>query len=193
MGKSKDAAILRIALVALAGIFVLAFVEMSKHPAGGSRRAFRNASHVNPCSASMARERDYGTAAYDWRLTALDGRELSFAEFQDKVVFLNVWATWCMPCVAEMPAIQRLHDAVSAEGIVLVLVSDEDAAVVRQFVREEGYTFPVYLTEALPAPFETEGIPATFIVNRQGRVVLTHRGPAAWDSAACQSFLRALQ
>ncbi len=194
MSKPNEAAILRIALVALAGIFVLAYVEMSKHPGASSRRrSFLGRTMGNACPANPAERGDFGMADYNWHLTSLDGRELTFAEFQNKVVFLNVWATWCGPCVAEMPAIQRLHDAVSAEGIALVLVSDEDADDVRRFVRGEGYTFPVYLSPALPAPFETDGIPATFVVSREGRVVLSHLGAAAWDSTSCQSFLRALQ
>jgi thiol-disulfide isomerase/thioredoxin len=132
-------------------------------------------------------------ADYGWQFNALDGRAISFSDFQDQVVFVNVWATWCGPCRAEMPAIQRLHDAVRADGIALVLVSDEDAATVQQFVGKGGYTFPVYLSQTLPDVFDTDTIPASFVVSRDGRVVLRHRGAAAWDSAACQSFLRALR
>lgn len=194
MSKFKEAAIIRIALVALAGIFVLAYAEMSKYPGASSRRrSFLGRSTGNACPANPAERGDFGAADYNWQLTSLDGRELTFAEFQNKVVFLNVWATWCGPCVAEMPAIQRLHDAVSADGIALVLVSDEDAATVQDFVDQGNYTFPVYLSKALPSVFESDGIPATFVVNREGRVVLSYLGAAAWDSAACQSFLRALR
>jgi hypothetical protein len=92
-----------------------------------------------------------------------------------------------------MPAIQRLHDAVSNDGIALVLVSDEDADTVRQFVEKGGYTFPVFLSRTEPEVFESDVIPATFVVSRQGQVVLSHVGAAEWDNAACQSFLRALR
>jgi len=193
MSKTTDAAILRIALLALAGIFVLAYVELSKHPGGrGRRRSFLGRSLGEACPANPAQRGNFGMADYSWQLTALDGRELSFSEFQGKVVFLNVWATWCGPCVAEMPAIQRLHNAVSTEGIALVLVSDEDAADVKRFVEKRGYTFPVFLSRKLPEVFESGVIPATFVVSRQGQVVLSHTGAAEWDSAACRSFLRAL-
>lgn len=194
MLRKTDAIILRIAVVALAGIFVLAYIEMSRHPRGSrdSSRALRNACPATPLEAAGAN--DLGAADYDWRLTALDGRELSFAEFQDQVVFLNVWATWCGPCRREMPAIQRLHDSVSGDGVALVLVSQEDVSDVREFVEKEKYTFPVYLSAgAIPGVFESRGIPATFILNRQGRVVFEHIGAAAWDSDVCQSFLRALR
>ncbi len=194
MSMAREAAMIRIALVALAGIFVLAYVEMAKNPgAGNRRRSFLGRSLGNACPANPAERGDFGTADYNWPLTSLDGRELTFSEFQDRVVFLNVWATWCGPRVAEMPAIQRLHDAVSDDGIALVLVSDEDAAEVREFVRKGNFTFPVCLSNAMPAVFESDAIPTTFVVSRQGRVVLNHTGAAAWDSAACQSFLRALQ
>lgn len=194
MSKSTDAAVLRIALVALAGIFVLAYVEMSKHPdAGGRGRGFFGRALGNACPANPAERGDFGMADYGWQMNALDGRAVSFGEFRDQVVFLNVWATWCVPCVAEMPAIQRLHDAVSAEGVALVLVSNEDADTVRGFVEKRGYTFPVYLSQKLPGVFDTETIPATFVVSREGRVVLSHTGAAAWDSTACKAFLRALR
>lgn len=194
MLRKKDAAILRIALVALAGIFVLAYIEMSRHPRGSrdSSRALRNACPATP--PESASHDDLGAADYNWRLTALDGRELSFAEFQDQVVFLNVWATWCGPCRREMPAIQRLHDSVSGDGVALVLVSEEDAGELRDFMQEEKYTFPVYLSAgAVPQVFDTGTIPATYVINRQGRVVFEHIGAAAWDSDVCQSFLRALR
>lgn len=194
MSKSTDAMVLRIALVALAGIFVLAYAEMSKHPAaGGHGRGLFGRALGNACPANPAERGDFGMADYSWQMNALDGRAVSFSEFQDRVVFLNVWATWCGPCVAEMPAIQRLHDAVSAEGIALALVSNEDADTVRGFVQKRGYTFPVYLSQNLPGVFDTETIPATFVVSREGRVVLSHTGAAAWDSTACKSFLRALR
>lgn len=193
MSKKIDAAILRIALVALLGIFVLAYVEMAKHPGVSTRRLTALGGPLRQgCPADPAERADFGVADYNWQLTTLDGRSVSFAEFRNKVVFLNVWATWCGPCVAEMPSIQRLHDAVSQDGIALVLVSEEDAADVSEFVSGGGYTFPVYLSKALPQVFESEGIPATFVVNREGRVVLSHLGAAAWDDAACLGFLRAL-
>ncbi|MGH9796321.1 MAG: TlpA family protein disulfide reductase [Candidatus Acidiferrales bacterium] len=194
MLRKTDAIILRIALVALAGIFVLAYIEMSRHPRGSrdSSRALRNACPATPLESAGAS--DLGAADYNWRLTELDGRELSFDEFQGKVVFLNVWATWCGPCRREMPAIQRLHDSVSGDGVALVLVSEEDAAEVRDFMQEEKYTFPVYLSAgAVPKMFDTGTIPATYVINPQGRVVFEHIGAAAWDSDVCQSFLRALQ
>lgn len=194
MLRKTDAIILRIALVALAGIFVLAYIEMSRHPRGSrdSSRALRNACPATLLEAAGAN--DLGAADYDWRLTALDGRELSFSDFQDQVVFLNVWATWCGPCRREMPAIQRLHDSVSGDGVALVLVSEEDADEVRDFMQEEKYTFPVYLSAgAVPKGFDTGTIPATYVINRQGRVVFEHIGAAAWDSDNCQTFLRALQ
>lgn len=195
MLRQTDATILRIALVALAGIFVLAYIEMSRHPRGsrsGSSRPLRNACPAPPVESAGAS--DLGAADYNWKLTALDGRELSLSEFQDQVVFLNVWATWCGPCRREMPAIQRLHDSVSGDGVALVLVSEEGATAVREYMEEEKYTFPVYVSAgAVPKPFDTGTIPATYVINRQGRVVFEHIGAAAWDSDTCQSFLRALQ
>lgn len=180
--RSEIAAAFRIALVMSAGLFVLAYVEKAKAPA-------REHSLVNPCLGQYG---DLGAFDYEWQLTALDGRELSLTEFRGKVIFLNVWATWCPPCVDELPAIERLHEQTRDDGIVFVLVSNEEVEDVRRFT-EGRYALPFYVSKSIPAAFGSKGIPATFVINEQGRVVFTQHRPAAWDSSACQSLLHTLR
>jgi thiol-disulfide isomerase/thioredoxin len=135
----------------------------------------------------------YGEADPDWSVQSLDGDPVSMAELEGKVVFLNLWATWCMPCVAEMPSIQELHRSLEGEEVAFLLVSDEDAETVRGLLEEEGLDLPVYLrTGDLPAEFASRGIPATFIIDPEGTIVYRHVGSAKWGDESCAEFIRGL-
>lgn len=135
----------------------------------------------------------YGQADYEWSVKALDGREVALSEFKGKVVFLNFWATWCVPCVAEMPSIQSLYETFKTDDVVFLLISNEDGQTVYEFLAEHQYDLPVYLfDEDLPNIFQLPGVPTTFIVNRDGLVVFRHFGAAKWDDEACRSFIQGL-
>ena len=130
---------------------------------------------------------------YDWRVRGLDGGKLQVDQIKGKVIFLNFWGTWCPPCVAEMPSIQRLYDRVKGEGIQFMCVSDEDGGKVRKFVEERGFTFPVYtLIGEKPRVLETRGVPATFIISRDGQIVFKHVGAAQWDHETGVDFIQRL-
>lgn len=135
----------------------------------------------------------YGQIHYGWTIRTLEGREIPLSEFKDKVIFINFWATWCKPCVVEMPSIQTLYDSLKSEAVAFLLISDENEETVRKFLEEKRFTFPVYLrSKELPTVFKTRGIPATFILSRDGTVVFKHVGSAKWDDESSVSFLRGL-
>jgi len=130
---------------------------------------------------------------YNWRVRGLDGKELDVAEIKGKVIFLNFWATWCPPCVAEMPGIQRLYDEVKSGKISFLCVSEEDRTKVIKFASERGFTFPIYtLVGKRPQTLETRGIPATFIISREGQIVFKHLGAAQWDDKTSIAFIERL-
>lgn len=132
-------------------------------------------------------------AGLEWQLQHLDGSETSLSDFQGKVLFINRWATWCAPCIAEMPSIQRLHQRFPQEEMAFLLISDEPAQTVREFVQEKGWDLPIFLSESpVPAAFESPGIPATFIVDQTGRIVFQHVGGARWDDDSSTRFLNNL-
>jgi thiol-disulfide isomerase/thioredoxin len=134
-----------------------------------------------------------GKAEEAWTLQTLDGKDVQFASFHGKVIFLNRWATWCGPCVSEIPSIERLAESVKGEDVVFLLVSDESPQLVRAFVEKKGLQVPVYVSRSkVPALFTSHAIPATFIVNRRGEIVFQHIGSANWDSDDGRRFLRSL-
>ncbi len=130
---------------------------------------------------------------YSWRMRALDGRTVALEEFRGRVVFLNVWATWCRPCVAELASIQAAADSLAGDDVVFLLVAPEGRRSVERFVRRRGLRLPVLLEhDPIPALFGLRAIPTTYVVGRDGRIALRHRGAAAWDAPAAIAALRSL-
>jgi len=131
---------------------------------------------------------------YDWVVQSLDGQDFKMADVKGKVVFLNFWATWCSPCVAEMPSIQRLYEKLKGEGVLFVCISNEESSKVSGFAREKGFTFPIYTMHgAPPAVFKTRGIPATFILSPDGKIAFKHIGSAKWDDDKSIDFIKGLK
>lgn len=133
----------------------------------------------------------YGNVDGDWVLETLDGEERSFDEFRGKTVFVNRWATWCSPCVSEMPGIEKLYRSIrNDDGLAMILVSEEDGEDVAGFLRRKEWELPVYISKATPDALASRGIPATFIVDSEGAVVFRHVGAADWSSEDCVAFLK---
>ncbi len=132
---------------------------------------------------------------WDYQLHArdLDGHEVDSARFKGRVLVLNVWATWCAPCVAEMPSLGRLASATADVDVSLACLTKEPAQKVRDFLAKRDFSVPVYLADGdIPACFQTRAIPATFVVDRSGWISLRHLGAAAWDDDAVIRFVRTL-
>lgn len=134
-------------------------------------------------------------ADYSLPLRTLNGQVVSLGQLRGKVILLNLWATWCPPCVAEMPGLQRLHEKTKGDNVALVLLSlDENREKARRFVARRGFTMPVYtLAGPLPAVFDTESIPTTFLIAPNGDIVDRHEGMGDYDNEQMVGFLRQLQ
>lgn len=132
----------------------------------------------------------------DISFTAMDGKKVRLASFKGKVLFVNLWATWCAPCREEMPGMQKLYEQMKGENFEMIAISiDKDGMkAVSPFVKELGLTFPILLdVEQLAAgPFHITGVPETFLVNQDG-IILHHLvGPAKWDRPEITNALKAL-
>lgn len=127
---------------------------------------------------------EVGLAAPDFTTTLMDGSSFTLSEQQGKVVLLNFWATWCGPCVGEMPAFTRLVDTYGDQLSLLAVNSREDEQTVRDFLDEHGYTFPVALDPDLAVGelYPTEGIPYTVIIAPDGTVASIQLGASGADA-----------
>ncbi|HEV7382872.1 MAG TPA: TlpA disulfide reductase family protein [Dyadobacter sp.] len=101
---------------------------------------------------------------------------------EDKVVFLNVWATWCGPCNMEMPGIQKLYDKYKDnKKVAFYIVSDEDFSIVSPFIERKGYQLPFYrFAGSYPASLDGNAIPRTYIISK-GKVLAQEVGASQWD------------
>jgi thiol-disulfide isomerase/thioredoxin len=133
-------------------------------------------------------------ASYDWTLEDLDGRKVELSEYRGKPLFLNIWATWCPPCVEEMPSIASLAANPRLKGMAFVCAStDDDPETVRAFLRARRLKIPALWADGPPPRvFRREGIPATFVISADGKVVLEQVGSARWDDPEVVDRLESL-
>ena len=106
------------------------------------------------------------------------GETFDLQQQKGKVVFINFWATWCPPCLAELPSINTLYQKIKADTNIVFVTVDVDNNLVKssQFLKDKGYTFPVYGGDEshVPNSLFGEGIPTTLVVDKQGNVVFRH-------------------
>lgn len=121
----------------------------------------------------------------DFTLPDLQGHTVQLSALRGKVVFINVWATWCPPCVEEMPTIQRLYDRLQARGLEVLAISIDTlgAQVVGPFMQRHQLTFPALLdpTSRIERLYRIGGVPESFIVDKGGRLVEKVVGPRDWS------------
>ena len=131
--------------------------------------------------------------ANDFTLQDMEGNQIQFSSLKGKVVFLNIWATWCPPCIAEMPSIQKLYDRMKHNpDVAFVMLSVDQAGMkkVKPFINKKGYTFPVYIpANGLPQAFQTQSIPTTFFTGKTGKIEMRHEGMADYSSKGVEEFL----
>ncbi len=121
----------------------------------------------------------------DFEMTMLDDETASLSDFQGKKVLLNFWATWCGPCVGEMPAFQRLSEEYPDELVILAVNCGEDEKTVRRFAEDNGYTFPIVLDAdgTIQALFGgVTSLPTTVILDEEGYAVTARTGAADADT-----------
>lgn len=175
--------------IVLAGVVVVAIASRMAGGAAGDASLIAPAPDL-PTGTPLP---VYGMADQGWTLHTLDGAPATLGEFRNKVVVLNFWATWCGPCVAELPSLERLHGIVANEPVAIVLVSDEDAPTIRTFLTKKAMGLTSYRSDdPTPTLFASDGIPTTFIVAPNGHVVVRHVGMARWDAPEVVTFLRSL-
>jgi peroxiredoxin len=126
-------------------------------------------------AAAMARLEtdDAKRQSADFTLTDLQGKAWHLEDLRGKVVLVNFWATWCPPCRKEMPDLETLFNKFKDQGLVVLAISDEEAAKVTSFVAERKISYPILLDPGrkVNETFQVEGIPKSFVYDRGGKLV----------------------
>lgn len=144
--------------------------------------------------ASMTSPGRHGSPpAPSFVLRDLSGKAVKMDDLRGKVVLLNLWATWCPPCIQEMPTLEKLSQRMVGRDFVLLAVSeDENSSAVAPWIAKRGFTFPVLLDERgqVGADLGITGYPETFVIDRRGRIVHHHVGYRDWSEPG---IVRALE
>ncbi|HSD51810.1 MAG TPA: TlpA disulfide reductase family protein [Candidatus Methylomirabilis sp.] len=135
-------------------------------------------------------------AAPEFVLADLGGNRVRLSDHRGHVVLLNFWATWCPPCRAEMPSMEKLYQAYRDRGLVILAISGDRTgqSTVEVFVQEVGVTFPILLDPAneVFAQYGVRGLPTSFLLDRQGRIVSAEAGARDWNSQLARQVVDAL-
>jgi peroxiredoxin len=161
--------------IELASLVRYEHVKVSPNDVSPNDNANADANADDQFQAAMARlERDDRKREHpEFTLKDLSGKTWSFAELRGKVVLVNFWATWCLPCRKEMPDLETLYQRLGSKGLVVLAISDEETAKVEPFIRERKLSFPVLLDPGrkVNEMFVMEGIPKSFVYDREGKLV----------------------
>lgn len=146
-----------------------------------------------------------GTQAPNFSAFTLDGGDMSLADYRDKVVLVNIWATWCAPCREEMPSMQRLYDEFADTDFEILAVSVDALAGERDasgnpggnlqaFADEYDLTFPIVHDPAgnIQRIYQTTGVPETFLIGRDGIIYKKVAGGTHWDADVNVELVRRL-
>ncbi len=138
---------------------------------------------------------DEREADQELTLKSQRGEKIKLSDLHGKVVFLNFWASWCAPCVTEMPGIDGLYQEFSDEEevVFLMVTMDRSFRKARQFREKWGFHFDIYKIKGrIPYRFRVESIPTTFILDKSGRIVYSHAGAQRYYSKQFVQFLNYL-
>lgn len=175
-----------IILISVGGL--LFFTGWYKDVASFLQRGLLETGLMQPSELSESRK-----AEYNFELIGVDDQRIHFSDFKGKTVFINLWATWCPPCIAEMPDIHDLYEKMGDDVEFVMISVDEDQEKAKRFVDKKGFTFPVYfLPSGLPSAYETSSIPSTFVLSPNGKIVVEEHGLSKYDTEKFRTFLKDL-
>jgi peroxiredoxin len=146
--------------------------------------------------SEMAKAVIVGEIAPDFQLEDTKGSKISLSELRGKVVMVNFWATWCPPCIEEMPSMERLHEVMAADDFVMLAINTEQngRSVVSDFLKKTPYTFPILYDDKgdVQKLYGVYKFPESFIVDKDGKVVEKIIGPLDWSSTKTIKYLKGL-
>ena len=137
-----------------------------------------------------------GDVAPDFQLEDTKGNKITLSDLRGKIVMVNFWATWCPPCIEEMPSMERLHEAMSSDDFVMLAINTEanGPSVGAAFLEKTPYTFPILYDDkgVVQKRYGVFKFPESFIVGKDGKVVEKIIGPLDWSSTKTINYLKGL-
>ncbi|WP_226390286.1 TlpA family protein disulfide reductase [Penaeicola halotolerans] len=139
---------------------------------------------VMPLNLSPDHEKVAQKADYSLTMSNPAGELIKFEDYKGKVVFLNLWASWCPPCLAEMPNINNLYEKMKDEpDIKFVMLSiDENFDKAQAYVNRKKFNFPYFKVEFMPQVFKSPSIPTTYVINKSGEIIFIKEGMADYNT-----------
>ncbi|MDW7691991.1 TlpA disulfide reductase family protein [Flammeovirgaceae bacterium SG7u.111] len=172
------------------GIFGFLYVTGLSTDVFGALQRMVMVTGVHNAGDGLPEEEQY-YADYNLSFSDMEGVRISLEQFKGKTVFINIWATWCPPCVAEMPSINDLYlSQKENDDVVFLMISvDQDRTKVPKFMEKKEFDFPVFYSEGMPSSYSTGSIPTTVVVSPEGKVVYKKAGIANYDTNGFKDFL----
>jgi thiol-disulfide isomerase/thioredoxin len=134
-------------------------------------------------------------AAPNFTLSTVDGQQISLDQYRGKVVFLNFWATWCIPCREEMPALEQLHQTYHSQDLTILSIDlKENADQVKVFFQKHGLSFPALLDQdgSVFRDYLVAGMPTTYLIGRDGTLLARGVGGRDWKRAEALQLIQEL-
>lgn len=146
---------------------------------------------IQPSLKKESKQIKLSTDDFDWEIISLKDGRTNLNKYKGKVIFINFWATWCLPCVAELPEIQKLYNEFKDfEGIVFILVSNESPQIIESFLDQKKYDLPVFIAmEQAPKVFFSRTIPTSYLISKEGKIVIKQKGVVKWSGEKMQGII----
>jgi thiol-disulfide isomerase/thioredoxin len=131
-------------------------------------------------------------STYNMPLETAKGKQVQLKKYKGKVLFVNIWASWCPPCIAEMPTIKTLYNKVKDHGnIKFVLISlDEKKKDAVSFMNDKDFPMPYYFpTSGIPSVFQSSYIPSTYVISKDGKIIYEHGGMSNYGKKDFREWL----
>lgn len=126
---------------------------------------------------------------YDWKLKDADWNFLNFEKSKGNVVFINLWASWRLPCEAELVSIQSMYDKYKGK-MDFYIITNENRPPVEEFMKKHGFTFPVtYLIIGEKTPINPDEVPSSYLIDKSGNIVIYKQKIADWNTSKVYNLL----
>jgi len=129
---------------------------------------------------------------YDWKLSDLHSNSVNLSVSKDKVILINFWATWCSPCIAEIPAFQDLYNFYK-DKVDFYFITNDKSEKIKLFLNNKGYDIPVFRPlEKSPNVLTSKSLPTTFLISKKGEIIIKKVGVASWNSDKVHQIIKGL-